>query len=243
VLDYTLALKRTLEPQRHEISTELRYNRGDTDNLNEFSLRALPGVQDGPLTDRERREIDARTDEYTLQGDYTRSFGERTKLETGYKGTMRQLDNDFDAFAADQGENWAVDSGRSNAFQFDERVNAVYGVLSHGIGKVDLQGGLRLEGAATDFQLDGTGESFDNRYTSLFPSGVLSYNLSDARQVKLSRRDAPHHQRGRLHRRARGHLRHLPEPGHRRLLGHGRQRLGEGGEEAERLRQLQPVRW
>ena len=40
-----------------------------------------------------------------------------------------------------------------------------------------LQGGLRAEYANRDFQLAST-KSYPYHYTSLFPSGVLSYNLT-----------------------------------------------------------------
>ena len=74
-----------------------------------------------------------------LQADYTRTLGQHTKLETGYKGTLRTLDNSFDvATSPDGGATFAADLGRSNAFTYDEQVHAVYGVLSRTAGPLDL---------------------------------------------------------------------------------------------------------
>jgi outer membrane receptor protein involved in Fe transport len=80
---------------------------------------------------------------------------------------------------------WAR-SNLSNSFSFDETVNAVYGVLSHGIGKVELQGGLRGEYASRNFSLANPTTSYPHSYGSLFPSGVILYKPNDADQLKLS---------------------------------------------------------
>jgi outer membrane receptor protein involved in Fe transport len=79
-----------------------------------------------------------------------------------------------------------VRSDLSNAFTFGERVHAVYGVLSQGAGKFDLQAGLRGEYASRDFSLAAPAQSYPFSYRSLFPSGVATYNVSDATQMKLS---------------------------------------------------------
>jgi outer membrane receptor protein involved in Fe transport len=63
-------------------------------------------------------------------------------------------------------------------------VQAVYGVYSKGIRKLDLQGGLRAEYASRDFVL--TDASYPHDYTSLFPSAAATYNWSDAWQYKAS---------------------------------------------------------
>lgn len=65
-------------------------------------------------------------------------------------------------------------------------MNAAYAVVSQRAGKVDLQAGLRLERAATRFALATTGADFDGDYTSAFPSGIVSFNIDEARQLKAS---------------------------------------------------------
>ena len=182
--DYTLAWKRTLEPQRHEISAEVRANRSSEDDRTE--LWRQTGAGSG-LSDAETNETDAGTYQLTAQADYTRAFGERSKLETGYKGNARWLDRDFTVLRDPLGTGgWARDAGMSNALELDETVNAVYGVVSHGVGKAELQAGLRAEYASREFSLASTGESYPHDYTSLFPSALASYNLSDRTQVKAS---------------------------------------------------------
>ncbi|MFN2635800.1 MAG: TonB-dependent receptor domain-containing protein [Gemmatimonadaceae bacterium] len=181
MLDYDVSLKRTFEPRKHELSSELRFNRAhDTDNTDFWK------VPNGSTSrnELENDHSDGVTKTFTGQVDYTRTLKARTKLETGYKGNARWLDRDFIVMKDPLGDgNWAL-SNLSNAFQFDENVEAAYAVLSQGLGKFDLQGGLRGEYASRNFSLSST--NYPYHYTSLFPSGVLLYNLSDATQMKAS---------------------------------------------------------
>jgi len=186
VLDYTLAFKRTLEARRHELSGELRLNRNSDDDVNELWRVPAGGTEPALRTELERTETDALTREVTGQLDYVRSLGERTKLETGYKGNSRWLEREYLVLEDDFGTGQWIESDLSNAFDFDERVQAVYGVLSHGIGKFELQAGLRGEYASRDFVLADQDESFPHSYGSVFPSGVVSYAVSDADQAKIA---------------------------------------------------------
>jgi ferric enterobactin receptor len=185
VADYTLAWKRTLEPRKHELNTELRYNRSDDDD-HTMLWRQPPASSSSTRLEGERQNTDALTQSLNGQLDYTRTLAERTKLETGFKSTSRWLDRNFlvekDPLGANQ---WAV-SNLSNDFTFDEYVQAVYGVLSHGVGKWELQGGLRGEYATRDFTLkkDATNYPFD--YTSIYPSAVARYKFTDATEGKIS---------------------------------------------------------
>ncbi len=181
--DYTLAWKRTIEPRTQELQAEVRATTNSEDDRTTLWRQPTEG---GAFTDAEDNQTDARSYQLTGQVDYTRGLDERTKLETGYKGTARFLDRDFTVQRDVMGTGVWVRDDLSNALEFDETVNAVYGVLSHGTGALELQGGLRAEYATREFSLANSGESFPHDYTSFFPSGLASYNLSDQTQVKLS---------------------------------------------------------
>jgi len=182
LFDTTLAFKRTIEQRRHELSAEVRFNRSHDEESTD--LWRQPTADGTTRLELQDDFADAFTRQLTAQLDYTYPLGERTKLETGYKGTSRWLDRDFLVLKDSLGTGDWVESDLSNAFEFDEQVHAAYGVLSHGVGKVELQAGLRAERASQDFAL--TDETFPNDYNSFFPSGLVLYNLSEARQVKLS---------------------------------------------------------
>jgi ferric enterobactin receptor len=188
VIDNTLAWKRTIEPRKHELSTEVRFTRNkDDDNMLLWREPQNPdGTSSGPAIQGELNTTDALTRQITAQLDYTRTLAPKTKLETGLKETIRLLDRDFSVVKDPLGDgNWAP-SNLSNNFTFDERVHAGYGVLSQTVGKFDLQAGLRAEFANRDFQLGGSAQSYPYKYHSLFPSGVIMYKPGEQSQIKVS---------------------------------------------------------
>lgn len=188
-LDWALGYKHTAAQQGDGLATEIRVNRGnDNDHvlLTDQALSTTSGVPDG-LPALETNLTKERESQWSLQSDYTHSFATGTKIETGYKGTLRRLDNDLGvATSTDGGDTYTSDDTRSNAFLYDEKVNAAYGVLSQSVGSFQLQGGLRAELVKTTFDLANTGEHFSNDYTSLYPSAIASYSLSETEQLKAS---------------------------------------------------------
>ncbi|MEZ4701512.1 MAG: TonB-dependent receptor [Rhodothermales bacterium] len=187
-MDYKLSFKRTIETSKHEFSADLRYNRsnGSNDDLFTQQLRNLDGTSANATPDLQRNNQDNLENEYTAQVDYVRPLG-AGRLETGYKGTLQQLDNGFYSEQFDYGMGaYLPDLNLNNEFIYNEQVHAAYGILSGSVGKLDLQGGVRLEQALTTFDLTTTSESFDNNYFSVFPSAFASYKFSDTRAIRLS---------------------------------------------------------
>jgi outer membrane receptor protein involved in Fe transport len=188
MFDYAMLLKRTIEARKHELSTEVRFNRAhDEDQTALWKYPLSPGGgSDGSRLEGENNFTDALTRQLTAQLDYTRPLGSQFKLETGLKSNARWLDRDFLVEKDTLGTGEWVRNDLSNTFEFDESVHAAYGVLSQTAGKFQLQGGLRAERASRTFALVAPAQTYPYTYTSLFPSGVVMYNLSDATQAKVS---------------------------------------------------------
>jgi len=181
--DAFLSFKHTMVPQKHEISSEIRFNHQDDRDNTDLWREAFVNAT---RTDLENDATDGATNQTTAQVDYTRPLGKQGKLETGYKGTARWLDRDYTVLKDENGTGVWSPSDLSNALSFDETVNAAYAVLSRSGKKFDVQGGLRAEYATRDFTLKSTNESFPHDYTSLFPSALVNYKMNDKSQLKLS---------------------------------------------------------
>jgi ferric enterobactin receptor len=188
VFDDALSLKRTFEARKHELSSEVRFNR--TRDEDSTVLWQQPLTQDGAISGSrilgERDETNALTRQLTAQVDYVKQVRPTTKLETGLKETSRWLDRDFLVLKDARGDgNW-LRSNLSNTFNFDDHVHAAYGVLSQSVGKFDLQAGLRAQFVNRNFALADASTTYPYNYHSLFPSGVIMYKPSDASQIKVS---------------------------------------------------------
>ena len=187
VLDNSLSWKRTIEPRKHELTTEVRFNRTrDEDNtLLWRDPQNADGSSSGPSIEGERDTTNSLTRQLTAQLDYTRPLTTKTKLETGLKETDRWLDKDFIVTKDALGDgNW-VPSSLSNTFTFNDKVHAGYGVLSQSVGKFDLQAGLRAQWVSRDFQLAGA-QTYPYSYHNLFPSGTILFKPSEQSQMKAS---------------------------------------------------------
>ncbi|HET7321571.1 MAG TPA: TonB dependent receptor [Longimicrobiaceae bacterium] len=188
-LSATLGFKHTVQQLRDEFSASVRYARNERDANERFMEQTLTlqGEPDAsqPVLDRDLHSD--QTDEWTAQADLTHPLGGSAKLEAGYKGTLRALDNGLFAETFDYDQNaYLPETERNNQFNYSEQVHALYGVLTGQVGRFELQGGLRLERATTHFDLTDVQNRYENDYTSLFPSALVAYNPTDTRQFKIS---------------------------------------------------------
>ena len=183
--DYTLAFKRTLQPQRNELSAQAHFNRSRDHFLSTFTTTPGEGTVEG-LGGDSRNDLNNVTRQLDWQADLTRQLGANTRLEAGYKGILRRLGNEFTADSLFSG---VPDPSLRlvNDFTYDENVQAGYGLVTQTVTpRFSVQGGLRLERATTTFRLADVDEPFPNNYTSLFPSAAATLQVGQKDQLRVS---------------------------------------------------------
>jgi len=183
-MDGTLSYRRVVKARENELTAEARYNRSNFDQGNEFLQQLVDarGNRLGVNPGRTRNLNDAVNTDMYLQTDLTRMVS-GVRVETGYKGQFRQVDNDLVAERFGYESNSWLRDPSSNRFEIDEQVHAGYGVLTRNTGKLELQGGVRVERTSR-----GTNRADDDLepFVDLFPSGLAAYNIGATRQVKAS---------------------------------------------------------
>lgn len=184
----TLAYKHGFEAKGHSLSSELRFEEhlegGPTDILEHALSRA--GTPTATILQATQTAW-THSSTTSLKADYVRPLGANLKLETGYKGSLQRIRTTLDLQAYDFAQAvYVSDSAQASNFSYDQLVNAGYGMLDAQFGKLQFQGGVRVEHAATTFDLRARNQRYDNPYSSVFPSGLVAYNLDDSHQVKLS---------------------------------------------------------
>ena len=125
-------------------------------------------------------------DNILLQTDYVSSFGKEGKFETGFKGTIRKIRNEYLVEEQTNGGTWVTLPGFDNNMEFTEKVFAAYGMIGSKIKKFSYQVGLRAELTDIRTGLTKTNEVNTRSYFNLFPSGSFSYELSDINSLQLS---------------------------------------------------------
>ncbi len=139
-------------------------------------------------------------DIYTLKIDYEKPFY-KGKLGFGGKYADVKTKNTFDFYNVNNGSD-IKDLNRSNKFNYDENVNALYVNYNRQLSKkTTIQAGLRMENTISKGNLISyipqPDDNVKRNYTDLFPSGAITYTLNQKNTFNLSysrRIDRPNYQ-------------------------------------------------
>lgn len=173
--------RRKFGESEHELVADLEHSRfrldNDSDGLVESTVAA----------DRfERISNDTRRSESGFKVDYKRPLGEKQSLNLGYEVDLEQAD--FDLFGAfgDSPSTLVPVASLTNRFAYDELINALYGVYSFSLGKLDLQPGLRFEQADIRIDQKTDGIRIDDDYFRVYPTLHIGYELSKTQRLRAS---------------------------------------------------------
>ena len=123
----------------------------------------------------------------TFRTDYEQDLY-KGKLGLGVKFSYVNTDNTFDFFNRMNGED-VLNTVQSNRFDYTENINAAYVNYNYKWTKWNLQMGIRVEHTISDGNLVSIQENEDNsverKYTDIFPSGGLTYQLNQKNQLAL----------------------------------------------------------
>lgn len=123
------------------------------------------------------------------KGGQDRGIGSR--LETGLKYTLRDVDSDANGEIFDYSSNSFInDTTVTNKFDYLEGILGGYAIYGNTFGNLDITAGLRGELTDTKVSDQSTDTTVDKNYFDLFPSINMSYGLSltDKFQANYSRR-------------------------------------------------------
>lgn len=118
--------------------------------------------------------------------DYVHPFaGTKWRAEAGAK-TSWVTSHSAIQFDQLNGQQWLLDTLRTNSFQYDEHISAGYFTLSTTLGKLELKGGLRGELTQSTGNSPTTGQRVARHYFQLFPSAFAAYKIDDNNQLSAS---------------------------------------------------------
>lgn len=123
-----------------------------------------------------------------VKTDYIKPLSSVTKLETGIRAAIRNMENTNNNFILDNttGNYFLLPSSASN-YKSTDHVYAAYASLTSSIGSFGYKVGLRAESSNYSGQLTDTKQTFSNKYpVSLFPSLFLSQKLKNNQELQFS---------------------------------------------------------
>lgn len=188
-VSFNLNHKYTIDSLGSEISTDFDYINYSNSSLQNFETRTHQLDTGANQLDIMKGDMDGKLNIYSLKSDLTKNFKNEWKLESGIKTSFVKTDNDMKFFDVDNGV-LHPDLRKTNHFIYEENINAIYGNLSKKWDKFKATAGLRLENTNVKGTQLATNQVNKRNYTQLFPSAVLSYDLTEksSLEVNLSRR-------------------------------------------------------
>lgn len=175
------------EPRTHELELEIEYEHGrDSDASVIRRAFYAPDGSPSDLPDEYTYEDEEeREGELAVQLDYIRPFGEDGQIEFGYRGDFENSDNEriLEIFESQNATDPITrsDLGISQRQNF----NSAYLTFFQTFGRLGVQVGVRGEYADTRLSVP-SGESFQNQYSTIFPSGNIRYDLGSGAEVRLA---------------------------------------------------------
>lgn len=189
--DLALGFRRIVEAQRHELSLELRRSgSGDESSGRVEEITTLRTIETGdPLSDLRLTGGGEDRTSLTAKADYMRPLpGKGGRVEMGVRTSLEDQANEqtlrhFAPFDADDPRQVTDVS-----YTFAQTQHSAYTNLSHKIGRLSLQGGLRAEMTTLELapRLENAQPGFERDFFSLLPSANLSFELKPGRTMRIN---------------------------------------------------------
>jgi hypothetical protein len=182
-----LGFRRVVEAQRDEFSAELRYNSSgnDADSENLRFPRNLDGERLDVDPDLTRIGSDTDDGVWSLQADLSKPLASATRLDIGFRGSVRthRARQDVDLFTPGDP---SADVNAADRYRYTEDAQAAYFTLDQRLGPLGVQAGLRAERVDGVVRSDLLSEDVSFRHDGLFPSANLAYDFGSGRQLRVS---------------------------------------------------------
>jgi outer membrane receptor protein involved in Fe transport len=168
-----------------EISTDFDYINYSNSSLQSFDTRTHEIASGMDNLEIIKGDMDGKLNIYSLKSDLTKNFKNDWKLESGIKTSFVKTDNDLKFFNASTGTS-IPDLSKTNHFIYEENINAIYGNASKKWEKFKVTGGVRLENTNVKGTQLATSQINKRNYTQLFPSAVISYDLTEKSNLEAN---------------------------------------------------------
>lgn len=188
--EYAITYKRSFTRQGHELTADVRYL-DNWESSDQYFGQQIYSPTNKPLSNQLQRSLNDETEkQFLVQVDYVQPFAQKGKFEAGLRSSTRNMTNDYTVTQQRPDGSWFQLPGLTNDFLYEERINALYGIVGNKSGKLSYQAGLRAEWTGVTTTLKQTNEVNPRNYANLFPSVHATYDLprQHALQVSYSRR-------------------------------------------------------
>ena len=186
--EYSLNYRKEFSSREHQLNITAQHRTKDETEDNVFREVITDNLTEEDNTLDQVALNEETESNWTLQADYVNPISKDHKWETGVRGTFRDITTDFIVQEKINDTEFQVIPGFQNIFNYDENILAGYFIYGNKKNNLSYQLGLRGEYSDINTLLtspEGRSENPRN-FFSLFPSGHLSYHVSETDAIQLS---------------------------------------------------------
>ena len=183
--DFSSNFIKKFKTDGHQLSIDGTYSISKDNEASQININENDLLTNTLFNDEQRTGNIQMQKRMLLQADYVLPIAGKYRLEAGYRGNLTDLTTNYSVENLDNGM-WVNDTKYTNILQYKEKVNALYTQFGSKIDKFSYLLGLRFEDSNIEIN-QFTQNIFKNKkYSNLFPSAFLTYELGDFQNVSLS---------------------------------------------------------
>ncbi len=183
VIETNLSYQKTFGHRKHKLTADFTYYQNDDTEIADYiettDIENTPDIFQASTNTEDQIN-------YMFQSDYTRPIGKDGKFETGIKGNIRSIVNDFQVQQRTENSEFEILQNFNNELRYSENIYAAYAMYGNKYKEFGYQLGLRSEYSDIKTELLETNESNPRDYLDFFPTVHLTYKLTEKDQVQLS---------------------------------------------------------
>jgi len=188
-LEYSLNYRREFSARDHTLNALVQFRNQSEVESSDFNETFMPVGEMAIPSLIQQSNNDESEKTWLVQIDFTRPLGEGHKFELGYRGSFRDIGNDY--LVEEQNSDGVFEplflNGQffDNNFIYNEDIHAIYGIYGNTHGKFSYQLGLRGEYSHVITELVNEPAN-DRNYLNAFPSMHLNYKFSEGYEAQIS---------------------------------------------------------
>lgn len=185
--NFTLSYKRTFPVKGKELTADFIVNDNEMSGMQDIIQTEFLSGSNPSQPSLQQSSSENTNMMYVAQANFASPFGNGSRIETGFKSTIKNLTmrNDLFDFSYPANE-WISNESGVNDFDYFEQIHAIYGIYSSTYKKLKYQAGLRAEQLISESDIIKANEQFELSYLSLFPSVHVVYEMTNTQQMSVS---------------------------------------------------------
>ena len=182
-IEFNFNFTQKFKTSGHKLTFDFKY---EDSNDNELAIitgrETVPTIAVDPIEKTSNLEDQKR---YLFQGDYVLPIGENAQFEAGFRSNISNQETDYVLREEQTPGVFITNEYVSNLFNYDEDVHALYSQYGNKYGKFSALLGLRMEVSDITVKVYGTDLDSNKKYTELFPTLNLAYELDENETLTL----------------------------------------------------------